>query len=319
MRTGTKAFMESLIDYAGLYPPAALPMEAAMRNYCRYQRDRDGWMLGGFVVPVARLGELLPFKPLFAADRPLRLTVIAARSRSAEDCLPQLRENLARIAVFRRRYAEAAAVAALELPLPPPPFPPGLFRALEETAAGAGLRLFCEPAQPLDACWEAAMLEALDAMAAAGGSARGGPGLGAKLRTGGVTAAAIPSPGQVALVLEACRDRSLPLKCTAGLHHPVRMHREEVNARMHGYLNVFFAGTLAYARRLGRPDIEAILEDEDPASFGFADVGLRWRDRIASASDIRACRGRGLVAFGSCSFDEPVGELRALGLLEQRS
>ncbi|MFC4807750.1 hypothetical protein [Paenibacillus sp. GCM10023250] len=319
MRTGTKAFMASLIDYAGLYPPAALPLGTAMRNYSRYQRDQDGWMLGSFVVPAARLGELLPFKPLFAAERPLRLTVIAARASSGEDCLPLLRENLARIAAFRRRFAEAAAVAAVELPLPPPPFPPGLFQALEETAADAGLRLFCEPAQPLDARWEAAMLVALDAIAAAGTGTRGGPGLGAKLRTGGVTAAAIPSPGQVALVLEACRDRALPLKCTAGLHHPVRMHREEVNAGMHGYLNVFFAGMLAYARRLGRPEIEAILEDEDPASFGFADVGLRWRDRIASVADIRACRERGLVAFGSCSFDEPVGELRAHGLLEQRS
>jgi hypothetical protein len=41
---------------------------------------------------------------------------------------------------------------------------------------------------------------------------------------------------------------------------------------------------------------------------------LRWRDRTASAAEVERARGL-FVAFGSCSFDEPVDDLRALGLL----
>jgi hypothetical protein len=53
-----KALLSGLIDYAGLFPPAALSMEEAVRNYARYREGEHAWMLGKFVVPEARAHEV---------------------------------------------------------------------------------------------------------------------------------------------------------------------------------------------------------------------------------------------------------------------
>ena len=53
-----KALLSGLIDYAGLFPPAALSMEEAVRNYARYREGEHAWMLGKFVVPQASAHEV---------------------------------------------------------------------------------------------------------------------------------------------------------------------------------------------------------------------------------------------------------------------
>ena len=45
------------IDYAGVFPPAGLPMADAVRNYARYMGSADVWALGTFVLPLERLQE----------------------------------------------------------------------------------------------------------------------------------------------------------------------------------------------------------------------------------------------------------------------
>lgn len=46
--------------------------------------------------------------------------------------------------------------------------------------------------------------------------------VGFKLRTGGVTSDAFPTTEQVAWAIMQTREAGVPLKCTAGLHHPIR-------------------------------------------------------------------------------------------------
>src|ERR1700690_731561 len=53
-----RALLTNLVDYAGLFPPAALALPAAAENYGRYLRSENAWMLGRFVVPSAQLGAL---------------------------------------------------------------------------------------------------------------------------------------------------------------------------------------------------------------------------------------------------------------------
>ena len=48
----------SVVDYAGLFPPAGLDMRAAVGNYARYAAGPWAWALGRFIVPVSRLEEL---------------------------------------------------------------------------------------------------------------------------------------------------------------------------------------------------------------------------------------------------------------------
>ncbi len=70
---------------------------------------------------------------------------------------------------------------------------------------------------------------------------------GYKLRTGGVAADAFPTSAQIgrALVAAAAAKHQLPIKFTAGLHHPIRQFRDEVKTKMHGFLNVLGAAVLA--------------------------------------------------------------------------
>ena len=51
---GARAFLAGLIDYAGLFPPAALPLGPALAEYARHRAGPDAWMLGRFIVPAGR-------------------------------------------------------------------------------------------------------------------------------------------------------------------------------------------------------------------------------------------------------------------------
>ncbi len=135
--------------------------------------------------------------------------------------------------------------------------------------------------------------------------------VGFKLRCGGVEASAFPSAKHIAFALTA----SVPLKATAGLHHPIRRFDAGIGVRMHGFVNVFVAGILAHVHHLRSDAVEAILLDETPTNFLFDDDGLRWGDLHVMTDEVRAARRQAVLSFGSCSFDEPRDDLRALGWL----
>jgi hypothetical protein len=138
--------------------------------------------------------------------------------------------------------------------------------------------------------------------------------LGFKLRMGGVTADAFPTSQQIARALVASAKHKVPIKFTAGLHHPVRMFRDEVKTKMHGFLNVLGAGLFAHAQGWDEQQTAAMLEDEDAAAFGFTDESFRWREFQISVAAIEKQRAF-VTSFGSCSFDEPREDLRHLKLL----
>jgi hypothetical protein len=317
MYPSVRLFMEKLIDYAGLFPPAGLPIEAAIRNYHVYSLDQDSWMLGKFIIPVTRLHELVPYLPTFSKDNQLMLSVIGNRSREADECMELLTGSFEKIQSFRDQYQEAARIDVLDVPLPPISLQGHLLEAIGRGTSKLGLQIFCELTHELNADWKTRMIAGLNEIAAF--NVTSGSRLGIKLRTGGVTAEAFPTANQVALVLAGCRDRDLPLKFTAGLHHPVRMYRNDVNTKMHGFLNVFFAGLLANSHKLEIQKIAEIIEDEHPESFKFSSDGLHWRHLSMTSCEIQAYRNEGLSSYGSCSFDEPRDEMREFQLLEQRS
>jgi hypothetical protein len=138
--------------------------------------------------------------------------------------------------------------------------------------------------------WRDTAPAAIGAIAAVGGRV--------KLRCGGEY---VPSVEQVALVLASCARAGVVMKATAGLHHPLRRPGE------HGFLNLLCAAVLAHAHEAPARELETVLEQEDSAALPL--------DRLG-ADDVRDTR-RGLFkGFGSCSWREPVDDLRALGLLE---
>ena len=130
-----------------------------------------------------------------------------------------------------------------------------------------------------------------------GGDVAVGHGWRAKVRCGG---AFVPSVAELAAFIRACK-RGVPFKATAGMHHAVRTKRE------HGLCNLLAAVLF--------DDEEAALAETDAAAFWLTGGEFGWRDHVAATHEIAAARRRLLLSVGSCSFDEPVGELRALGLL----
>jgi hypothetical protein len=140
---------------------------------------------------------------------------------------------------------------------------------------------------------------------------------GFKLRCGGPEPAAIPSIDDVALALTRCRDQQVPFKATAGLHQALRHFDAGLESPVHGFLNVFGAGILSHARRLSETQVRLIVADENPKDFAFDDDGFHWHDWHATSAEITRARKNLVLSFGSCSFDEPLEDLRNLGLLSR--
>jgi hypothetical protein len=144
---------------------------------------------------------------------------------------------------------------------------------------------------------------------------------GFKLRCGGLAAADFPEVDRVAGIIAACRDEGVPLKCTAGLHQPLRHEDPGFGAVRHGFFNVFGAGILAHALNLSTDDVRSCLSEREASAFAFEEDAFAWRNRAtgrahpADTASVAAARKDFMTGFGSCSFDEPREALRALGLL----
>ena len=286
-----RALLTGVVDYAGLFPPAALDVPEAADHYAAYRAGPERWMLGRFVVPAARLGDLVRVRARHAdADR-WPVSAIAGGS-IADD-----------VAAIERldRGRPSLLVDSIEARLATP-------AEIERQApAAAGYELFVEVPVREDP------LPTLRAIRDVGALA--------KIRTGGVTADAFPTAREIARFMTRCAELSLPFKATAGLHHPIRATyrltyaADAPSGTMFGFLNVFLAAAFVCAGATD-DDAVAILEVTEPGAFAFDDDGVEWRGRRLSTAQLADARARYLRSFGSCSFAEPVGDLQTLSLLE---
>ncbi len=296
MKGAFRHFMAGLIDYAGLFPPAALTFDDAVRNHRRYLGEAHGWLLGRFVLPLARLGEM-------PGDTAFSLAVILPPDPAPED-LDGLGRFRGRIALLETRpphEVEDARHLAAGLR--------ELLRRLQPSGIDGGT-LFVETA-PEPA--------AIKAIADFNRELKEDTPIGAaglKLRCGATGTAPPPSPETVAAAIGLCSAHDIPIKFTAGMHLPLRNRHPRTGQMQHGFLNIFAAALLARTGRLSAKDLVDCLRDEDPAAFLFSDEELRWRDRGIATANIQGLRRRRVASFGSCSFEEPVEGLLALGLLD---
>ena len=300
-----RALLSRTIDYAGLFPPANLSLEQSLRNHAQYVRDPDVWMLGAFILPVAEFDVASPWLNEFDREHPVRISALGPRTENSGGFLDSLSGAQSAIDAFQSRFAGMASIEQLEMPLPP-------------DASADVLASSCDALKHTNVkvFWEAPAKLARRAIGliAENNKTNQGRGFGFKLRTGGVTAEAFPSSDSLAAVLFAAVNDAVPIKFTAGLHHPVRIFHESVQTKMHGFLNVLGAGVLARAYRWSESQITKMLDDEDPASFRFTGDAFAWREWKISPEEIAKFRDS-ICSFGSCSFDEPREDLRALNLL----
>ena len=236
MNIALRDSLRGAFDYAGLFPPADLPLEQAIANYAAYRESEHRDLLGSFVCPSNRLAELESLVP-GGGEWPLAVVGVSDLPRDFDAVL-----------AFNQRMQGVARIRSFELPFDGvSPIPGGL-----KSMQGKGVRVY------LEGPWSGNGMESVTSF-----------GLQAQLRMGGAEQAAFPSAAVVAAWLRKGAELALPFRATAGLQHPVRCVRflswgpDNTTARMHGFLNLV-AATSAASR--GGP-VERLLESEEPSEL----------------------------------------------------
>ncbi len=316
MSRGFRALMERMIDYAGMFPPANLPLDEAIRNYARYRNDANGWMLGRFIFPAAQLIDLAPYGELFCDEPPFPFAMLGRGGDSDTAFADNVQRDLLDIEAFRRCHGDNVTVDVYEVRIPGPSAIDAIPRQVDKIGPPSFVPFFEITPQN-----EAALVAAVKNIATHNRNCVGETPqsrclpAGLKLRCGGRDAVSYPSLEMVTAAITACRDEKVKLKFTAGLHHPARRFDGSIGSHTHGFLNLFVAGVLAATQNLTESQIREIVADDDQTNFMFDDDGLYWCDYRASVAEIESARENAVISFGSCSFDEPLDGLRAMGLL----
>ena len=301
MASVIRTLLARSLDYAGMFPPCSLDLASALRNQAKYVRAQDAWMLSTFVLPIDKFAPAASLFAEFNREHPLRISALGPKTKDANDFRSELKTAMETVRFFSGQHVDLAVIDQLEMPLPANIDLPLLSEA-RSAIGDLPLRVFWEtPAD--DAERTIALLAQAQVKA-----------FGYKLRTGGVTADVFPSSQKIARALVASAKHQVPIKFTAGLHHPVRQFRDEVNTKMHGFLNVLGAGVLAAEHNCDEKQTAAMLDDEDATAFSFDENRFAWREWGIDKQQIFE-RRKLVTSFGSCSFDEPREDLRALDLL----
>jgi hypothetical protein len=284
-----RSLLEELIDYAGLFPPAGLAMQSAVANYAHYKTGKHSWMLGRLVVPVARLTEFEQAWRAMGEPSGWQLSALVAKPESE---LPAAKD-------FNAKHAGKLKIDALEVKA-------STVEEIGKLTIPAATLAYVEIPVAQDPVRLVAAIKSA--------------GLRAKIRTGGLTADMFPDAAVIARFVRRCFESGVAFKATAGLHHPLRCAKPftyepgSAVGKMHGFLNVFLA--VAYALRGMPVDFLAhLLLEENAREFHFNEDGLQWGGQTLTAAEIESARRDFGIAFGSCSFEEPISDLQSLGLL----
>ncbi|MEV0721321.1 hypothetical protein AB0I37_00905 [Micromonospora purpureochromogenes] len=279
MSTQVPRLFAGLVDDAAVFPPGSASLPDAV---AAHREHRDAWyadLVGPLLLPASTLPALAD---LLGPGERIAVGVIGDLP------IGQLHAALAgtdpRITV---RQVEAAVAKRGEDPQP------GLAELLKLAERLTGVDVYAEV--PLTF----GLTGALDTLAAA--RADGLP-VAAKFRTGGLAAELFPTPVELAAVICACRDRGLPFKLTAGLHHALRHLDPETGFTHHGFGNVL-AAALTAAEGAEVDAVAALLAATDPLPLVEQARARRDEERPL------------WVGFGSCSILEPLTDLIRLGLV----
>jgi hypothetical protein len=245
-----KILLEHVIDYAGLYPPAALPMARAVQNYQAYLESEWSWMLGKFVVSAARLEEFFEEKAR-VSSAPWRLSVLA--SNEDERALEQLQN--------------VESVKAIECQCPT--------LGLQHAAPQRNVYVESTPDQ---ANFEPIKNAGCYAKIRMGGVLESAfPNANSVLKF-------LRLCVKLELPFKATAGLHHPLRGSYRLTYEPSATR----APMYGYLNLLLA--TAFTIRRDTETAHCVLLKSDPRAMRFRDNGVRYGQKHLSLSDLHAAR-----------------------------
>lgn len=326
MKASVRAFFKKIIDYAGLFPPANLSLDTSLHKYRDYRNSEHDWMLSRYIIPASRLEELKAYdEKLFGQAPPYDFSVLGAGTETAASYFENLERMVEQIRKFHSVHGSHVTSRILEVKLPREVVLSHdkdlLMEVFEETMARLNDTDEAPPAvffeAYLEESWKKDIQHVLKMIHRynSGQPEESATALGFKLRCGGTEASMFPTVEQLTYILNLVKDNRVPLKCTAGLHHPVRHYADSVKTKMHGFLNVFGGAMLHYEHNLSENELLQIIREEDHDHFSFTEDAFEWKDKAISVDRIQELRQHALISFGSCSFKEPREDLQEWGLL----
>lgn len=276
--------LQGLVDYAGLFPPAALELGQCLQAFRDYQQGPAPSLLGRFVCPAGRLDDVVGHLQSHDAFR------ISALLKAPEEV--ELVER------FHKRVSSSVRVDTVET------------HWIGSSQSERWLRrwnysLYFEVTA--DHFGEAATFCAVQ-------QGR----LGLKFRTGGLLPEAIPEVRQVDEFLRSAHQARVPYKFTAGLHHarpgeyPLTYAKDAPRARLLGFVPLFGLACLHWWDKI---DDNTLLQalSTDQVTLQADQGGLHYQGASCSAAEIEEFRLKGGRSFGSCSFTEPLQDLIEMG------
>jgi hypothetical protein len=283
--------LSGLIDYAGLFPPASLTMQDAVRKYDSYLESQENWVIGRFVLPSGRMAEFHEAREALAPRIPAawRISLLGTPEEGAK----AIEENAGSRAPVTIDTLESKVDSPREI-------------------ASAAKRVPHELTVYFECPWGQELPEFIAGCAAAG--------VRVKFRTGGLTPNMIPRTEELAHALVLCKNAATPFKATAGLHHPIRSLQklsyaaDAPTGTMHGFVNVFLAAALLWSGG-SEPDALVTLRRDSPESFAFSPTQVSWHTYTLSENQLVEAREQFAISFGSCSFEEPIEDLKGLSWL----
>ncbi|MGW4830259.1 hypothetical protein ACWEOG_21925 [Amycolatopsis japonica] len=267
-----------LIDDAVMFPPGNAALRPAVDAHIGHRMSWYGPLIGPFVLPGSRVGEL----EATLAGRPIDLSL------SYPNGLTGLVEALTLVAEL-----DHVTLSAVEVAIPSGVTAEVVVSLLEGTLPD-------DVAAFIEVPRDARQTLVLDVLADSAYEA--------KLRTGGFEADDYPTSRELAATILGCSRRLLPFKATAGLHHAVRNTDPETRFQQHGFLNILLA-TDAADNGAELSDLIVLLDERDRTRVADSVRGLgprlvRVRDQFLS--------------IGARSIEIPVHDLLALELLNTK-
>ena len=298
MRSSLKSLLDGFIDYAGTFPPAGLTVTQSFDNYLRYLRGPEQVIVSRFAISSKALPELIEELDRRPTAPEVPITVIGSGSQDLDSWHDALETDAGLMTEFVNEAGERAAIEAYEVRIPS--------NDLIETCV-RDMKAFDQVDAFLELPWGPGMTDSLAVIAQS-------EWLAAKARTGGATLDAYPSTASVATFIHGCAALELSFKLTAGLHHALPKIDRETGAKAQGFLNVLAACGFALVHDLTTSELANVLTSPSAEDWRFGDAGLSWKGIDLTLEDIDDSRGI-FWSIGSCSVEEALNDLDALGLI----
>ncbi|WP_276320572.1 hypothetical protein [Amycolatopsis suaedae] len=275
---GIPPLFARLVDDSALFPPGDASMPDALRSHLETRAGEHAGVLGLFLCQASRLPELITELIKIRPKTPLPLSLIIDTGLGG---VPKA------ISIVESRN-ELLALRMVEMPAPSDVDEVWLERVSEFVPEDV-VRVV-EPRRGVG--WLDGVRNVIE------------HGSWPKIRCGGLSSENFPSIDEVADFLAVVSNvQGASFKATNSLHRAVRHTDPESGVEHHGFLNLLVAA----ARCLSGKDVRDALASTDGAA-------LAREARELSEPAAKAVRSL-FASYASATFDEPIGDLRELGLL----